>query len=190
MPAGHQETEIKLPLDSAAQGRRLLSRAGFRVRRRRVHEENWVLDTPDFSLRSHGRLLRVRRAGPLATLTFKGQIAADKHKSRPESETAVADPEAALEILRGLGFQVVFRYEKYRTEYAKNALGGFISLDETPIGVFMEIEGEGDWIDQTAAVLNFSESVYITASYTALYEAFRLRHGGRSDAMLFLPREY
>ena len=112
-----REVEIKLSLPSAAHGRRLLRQAGFRVMRRRVYEDNLVFDTPQGKLRSGNLLLRLRVAGPVATLTFKGPPSKGRHKSRFESETAVSDPAACREILHRLGFRQVYRYEKYRTEY-------------------------------------------------------------------------
>ncbi len=185
--AGHQEIEIKLSLKSAQQGRRLLSLAGFRVRRRRAHEQNWVLDTPDFRLRSMGQMLRVRQSGGQAMLTVKGRSIPGKHKSRPEVETAIQDATSVMQVLRALGYAIVFRYEKYRTEYANEAFGGVVCLDETPIGVFLEIEGPADWIDATAASLGFDESAYITMSYADLSMRVQRRKTGRSTDMLFRP---
>src|SRR5512141_1883912 len=104
-----REVEIKLSLPSAAHGRRLLRNAGFRVVRRRVYENNLVFDTPQGKLRSGNLLLRLRVAGRLATLTFKGPPSRGKHKSRFESETVVSDPAACQEILRWLGFRQVYR---------------------------------------------------------------------------------
>jgi adenylate cyclase class 2 len=43
------------------------------------------------------------------------------------------------------------------------------TLDETPIGVYMELEGSPRWIDRAARRLGFSERDYITASYGRLY---------------------
>ena len=44
-----------------------------------------------------------------------------------------------------------------------------MTLDETPIGNFIELEGEPQWIDQTANELGFPESTYVTSSYATLY---------------------
>jgi adenylate cyclase class 2 len=64
----------------------------------------------------------------------------------------------------------VFRYEKYRTEFARGSEPGLVTLDETPVGNFMELEGPARWIDHTAKVLGFSRDAYITDSYGKLYE--------------------
>ena len=82
------------------------------------------------------------------------------------------DASALEQILCEIGYHPIFRYEKFRTEYAKAQNSGKIMLDETPIGNFIEIEGSPRWIDRTAKVLGFSTADYITRSYGYLYLAF------------------
>ena len=180
-----RETEIKLPVESANQGRRLLREAGFRISRRRVHEQNVVFDTPGGALRSRGELLRLRRAGGRATLTFKGRATARKHKSRTEVETAVGNAESAQAILIALGLKPAFWYEKYRTEYSRKGSQGLATLDETPIGVFLELEGEPSWIDHCAKCLGFKQGSYITDSYGTLHRKLCAARGGDAARMSF-----
>lgn len=182
------ETEIKLRLPDAMTGRRLLRKAGFRVRHRRKFESNWIYDTEDGLLRRRGEVLRLRVSGGTGLITFKGRTKPGRHKSREELETRVADPLVIDEILRRLGLQVVFRYEKYRTEYSTGQGTGVATLDETPIGVFFEIEGNPAWIDRTTKRLGFNLSDYITASYGRLYAGFRRERGLRSTNMVFPGR--
>ena len=163
------ETEIKLRVPDPATARRLLSGAGFEVALPRIFEANNVYDRPDGELRAKGCLLRLRLAGELSTLTFKGAPLPGPHKSRPEIEVPVGDFAACDSILRQLGYEVRFRYEKYRTEFRRPGEKGAVLLDETPIGVFLELEGDPSWIDQVAAQLGSSNASYITSSYIALY---------------------
>lgn len=180
-----REVEIKLSLPSAADGRRLLRQAGFRVIRRRVYEDNLVFDTPQGQLRSSSLLLRLRIAGSVATLTYKGPPSKSRYKSRFESETRVSDPAACREILNRLGFQQVYRYEKYRTEYLREDDLGVVALDETPIGVFFELEGSPAWIDATAQLMGFGLKSYIVQSYMALHQSCQRRLGLPMRAMVF-----
>jgi adenylate cyclase class 2 len=53
-------------------------------------------------------------------------------------------------------------------------------LDETPIGNFLEIEGDPAGIDAAAARLGFARSDYITDSYHRLFLL-----SGRSGDMVF-----
>jgi adenylate cyclase class 2 len=170
MKATHRnnhETEIKLRLPDTSAARRRLLRAGFRLLKRRVFEQNTVFDTPDLKLRKQSSLLRVRRAGKMATLTFKGPPLPGPHKSREELETGISDADALSAVFERLGYRPVWRYEKFRTEYRYGA--GVATIDETPIGIFLELEGPPEWIDRTARRLAFSAADYIKDSYGRLY---------------------
>ena len=169
MAHGAHETEIKLPAADVDSAKRLLYRAGFRVHKRRLFEDNTVFDTPRRTLGRAASLLRLREAGGKAIVTYKGRPIASKHKSREELELEVSDPGTLRVIAGRLGFEQVFRYQKYRTEYKQTSRSGVATLDETPIGVYLELEGEPGWIDRTAARLGYSEKDYITSSYGRLY---------------------
>jgi adenylate cyclase class 2 len=169
------ETEIKLRLESASKAgvskaRALLRRHGFKVIAPRVFERNLVLDDAQGSIRERGLLLRVRGAGKITTCTFKGPETPGRHKSREEREFRAGDLESCVAFFAALGFREVFRYEKYRTEFARDREPGHVTLDETPVGVFMELEGTAPWIDRTAKLLGFPREAWITLSYGKLYE--------------------
>jgi hypothetical protein len=55
-----------------------------------------------------------------------------------------------------------------------------LSLDETPIGDFLEVEGDPEQIHRCAAALGFSRQAYETRSYLEIYRS----RGGTGD-MLF-----
>lgn len=182
-----REIEIKLPLTDAAHGRRLLRGAGFRVSRRRVFEANLVFDTPSQTLRRAGCLLRIREAGRRVTLTYKGPGTAGKHKSREELEVECSDARKLAGVLARLDYRPTLRYEKHRTEYQRAGERGVATLDETPIGAFLELEGAPGWIDRTARRLGFRESSYITASYYGLYVDYCQGHHIKPGDMTFGP---
>jgi adenylate cyclase class 2 len=118
-------------------------------------------------------------------LTFKGPAELGKHKSREELETGFEDPTIVARILERLGYQRAFRYEKYRTEFQRNGENGVVTLDETPIGWFVELEGTPDWIDRTAVALRWSEADYLTASYGSLYLQYCKDSNLQPSDMLF-----
>lgn len=163
------ENEIKLPVESAAKGRALLRRYGFKIMAARIFEQNLVLDDDRASLRTGGMLLRVRRAGKKITCTFKGQDEPGRHKRRVENEFSASDFDACLAVFAGIGFRESFRYEKYRTEFARDGEPGVATLDETPIGIYLELEGPPRWVDRTAKAMGFTPDGYVTASYGQLY---------------------
>jgi adenylate cyclase, class 2 len=182
------EIEIKLAVEGPAAARRMLRGKGFHVIRPRVFEANEVFDTRESRLRKSDSLLRVRQIGRRrdALLTFKGPPQSTKYKSREEVEVGADDAPTLAAILGRLGFERVFRYEKYRTEFRRNRTGT-VTLDETPIGSYLELEGPPDWIDRTALVLGFAESDYITLSYGRLYLDWCARHGIQPGDMIFRP---
>jgi adenylate cyclase, class 2 len=163
------EVEVKLPVESAAKARTLLRGVGCRVISPRIFERNLVLDDVRQSLRRRGLLLRVREAGKTVTCTFKGPGLRGVHKRRVENEFTVSSVDACLAVFAGLGYRERFRYEKYRTEFALDDSPGVAMIDETPIGVYMELEGPARWIDRNAKALGYPRATYITASYAQLY---------------------
>jgi adenylate cyclase, class 2 len=170
----NRETEVKLRIGTARAMRASLAPLGFTQIHARAFEDNVLYDTPDRVLRRTRCLIRIRRYGRDWTLTYKGTPDPDRHfKSRLELESSLDNPEAMQGILKSLGMVPVFRYQKYRTEYAISGARGKIrlevALDETPVGNFVELEGSRREIDRIARQLGFRRSDYITASYGALY---------------------
>ncbi len=172
----YQEIEIKLRAPDPAAAAELLTTHGFEVSKPRTYERNSLFDTESASLRSSGLLLRVREAGGFNILTFKGPSTKGRHKMREELELNLSDAHLFEQILKRLGYQRTFIYEKFRTEFEEDRGKGTATLDETPIGTFLELEGEGEWIDRCAAQLGFKESDYITASYGSLYREWCAEH--------------
>ena len=188
MTSSNVETEIKLRIDSVAGAKRLLERLGFSIVKRRVLEINTIFDTADGVLRSGRKLLRLREAGQRHTLAFKGPPRSSRFKSREEFESEYSDPASRWRILEGLGYAPVFRYEKYRTEFGRQGEPGVVTLDETPIGNYLEVEGAPRWIDRTARVLGYSTGDYITASYGRLYLEWCRKAGHTPGNMVFDAR--
>jgi adenylate cyclase, class 2 len=180
-----REIEIKLPLSGAAEGRRLLRAAGFRVTRRRVFESNTLFDISGYVPGCAGCVLRIREAGRRVLLTYKGPATMGKHKSREEMEVEFTDARTLAAIFERLNLRSVLRYEKYRTEYRRAGERGMATLDETPAGDFIELEGAPGWIDRTARRLGFREASYITESYYGLYAAYCRQHGIKLGHMTF-----
>lgn len=180
-----REVEIKIRLESAGYGCKLLERLGFAVEKPRVLERNELFDTADHRLRAARELLRVRTAGARHVLTYKGPPERGRHKSREEVEVEVGDGAELKKILEHLSFRPSFRYEKFRTEYRRAGEPGHVTLDETPIGVYFELEGDPHWIDAVAREMGFREESYVRDSYGTIYQRYREAHGGNPRAMVF-----
>jgi adenylate cyclase class 2 len=138
----------------------------------RVHEINLRFDTPDFSLTSTGRLLRLR-LDSRARVTYKGTGSVEGGaRLRQELEFTVSDFETARKLFEALGYQIYTMYEKFRTTYK---LGNVeVALDELPTGDFLEIEGpDSGSIREIASSLDLNWNARILESYTMLFEHLR-----------------
>ncbi len=146
--------------------RRRSPSSGFECKTPPTHELNTLYDR-GAALRRKGEILRLRKYGEQWRLTHKAKGTAGKHKVRAEHETAVADGTELDSVLCALGYQPVFVYEKFRSEWSDGE--GEVVVDHTPIGIIAEIEGPPRWIDRTARLLGVEPRDYITKSYGELF---------------------
>lgn len=177
------EVEIKFVVEDVAVLQDKLRTLGFHLQTPRTHEFNTLYDTANRELRKNGQLLRLRQYGNTWTLTHKARGRHGVHKVRIETETQVGDGENMHAILRSLGYQPSFRYEKLRAEWSDGQ--GHVVVDETPIGNLAEIEGQPEWIDGTAERLGVSRKQYITKNYAQLFGEWKERTHSPAQAMTF-----
>ena len=178
------EQEVKFLLPSLDAGASRLAALGARVETKRHFEANILYDFPDGRLSKRDEALRLRRVGDDAWLTWKGpQHGSGRIKQRRELETLVEDGDAVEGILEALGACECFRYEKYRTSYRVD--DAVLTLDETPMGAFMEIEAAPARITELAEKLGLDMADAISASYPRLYERFRLDTPDAPEFMVF-----
>lgn len=186
MSAGPRETEAKF---------RVHDRPGLEARLRalgaapgpREDEVNLLLDDDAFSLRAGGRALRVRTVDGRGLLTFKGPASYEGGvKDRLELESGVDAPENVLALLEGLGYRPRFRYEKRRTTWRfGDPARPLVVLDETPLGLFAEIEGRAPAVRALAAELGVPEASFLRASYWGLWQAAREADPDLPEDMVF-----
>jgi adenylate cyclase class 2 len=177
--SGPRETEVKLRVATAAAARALVQGIGAVLVRERHFEDNVLFDDRAGSLRASGTVLRLRTTARGGVLTFKGpRVIEGGVKSREERETAVETPGEVFAILQNLGYRPVFRYQKYRETWTHR--GQEIEVDETPIGTYLEIEGDVEGIHAVARDLGFSPADYASQSYVDLFFA-----GGGQGDMVF-----
>ena len=103
------------------------------------------------------QVLRLRRVGGRAVLTYKerGDSASSVKRYR-EDETTVDDAAALADILDALGFTPSLVYEKRRATWQLK--GAEIVVDELPFGLFLEIEGEETVITEVEELLGLTEA--------------------------------
>ena len=188
------ETEVKIRVPDREAFEQKLPELGFTRVTARTLERNTLYDTPDRRLRNSRQILRIREYGSKWVLTHKcvpsGFSEDGPHKNRVETETLVEDGPVLGKVFEALGFHPVFVYEKWRTEWADKE--GHCVLDETPLGLYAELEGPGDWIDATAQKLGIGGAEFITLSYGRIFESWRDQAGSTAQNFTFdeIPEKF
>ncbi|HEY3348396.1 MAG TPA: class IV adenylate cyclase [Thermoanaerobaculia bacterium] len=153
----------------------------------REDETNVLYDDAAGRLRAGGCALRVRTVDDRGLLTFKGPPEVSGGiKSRVELESGVESPRAVDAILEALGLSPSFRYEKRRTTWTfADPARPVVVVDETPLGLFAEIEGTDSAVRALAAELGVAEADFIAESYVALWLAARGKDPSLPEDMVF-----
>jgi adenylate cyclase class 2 len=108
-----------------------------------VEQVDTYYDHPTRSFAATDEALRIRREGDRAALTYKGPKVDAGSKTRREIETEIADPDAADDLLRAVGFEPAAEVRKTRERYELD--GYTIALDTVDgIGEFVEVEAAGE----------------------------------------------
>jgi adenylate cyclase, class 2 len=214
-PDHREEIEVKLRVPDVAALRARLKRLCAREISPRTYEFNTLYDTSKSSLRRRGQLIRIRIEHPAkrfgkihaienapAILTYKGPApplrstvksgALSKirthFKIKDEAEVSLAGANQMARILRALELYPVFRYAKFRTTHLFPGIRGLkIELDETPVGIYLELEGPVRAIDRGARLLGYCREDYLKETYGSLYLADCRRRGRKPGDMLFPP---
>lgn len=179
------ERELKFATADLESTRQVLVEQCAQLVTPRGLEENWVYDH-DHELRSQGRLLRLRRDVHGSRLTYKGPATFERGlKTRTEREVGLASGSETLAetqaVLEALGYGLVCRYHKVREEWRLGTT--IVALDRTPIGEFVEFEG--DEASSAAEACGFALDRAESRSYLELYEDYRREHSDAPADMVF-----
>ena len=116
-------------------------------------------------------VLRLRRVGARALLTYKERVPnASAVKHQREEETAIDDPSAMAVILDALGFKPLLVYEKRRQTWSLGPTE--VVIDELPFGLFMEIEGGEQDIEAAEQTLGIHDLPAENDTYPRLTEQY------------------
>lgn len=208
----NREIEIKLRIANVAALLRKLKRLRAKPSPT-VFESNTLFDTPSREFTRRGAILRIRTELPAAApgsvrripsagkpplsglLTYKGLLPKrasqnPRYKIREEIEFRLPNALRFERLLLRLGLRPWFRYEKFRTTYRLPRIPGLhLDLDEAPVGVFLELDGSQQTINQAARLLGFGPANHITVSYLELYLADCRRMRRKPGDMLFASKK-
>jgi adenylate cyclase, class 2 len=178
------EIEIKIAIGNADAFGLQLQELGARLLSSRHFEDNHIWDFPDDRLQKHQELIRIRIVDGRGVMTYKGPpLPEGIFKIREELETKIGSADIALQILARLGMKVRFRYQKYRREYEIDKV--IVSIDETPIGNYAELEGSEASILNLARKMGIDSLEFLRASYYSLYVEYCEQSGVAPGFMVF-----
>lgn len=180
-PERYQERELKFPVKGLESVRERLSELEAERRAPTSFEDNWVLDR-EGELLAEGCVLRLRSDSHGAHITFKGPGTFDgTTKVRKEVEIGVDNVETARALLEALGYSVARRYQKKREEWRLGSV--VVALDHTPIGDYVEFEGEK--AETVAKRCGFDVAQSEARSYLQLYADWLQTHPDAPPEMVF-----
>lgn len=132
-------------------------------------------------LAQHRAILRVRKIGDRAILTYKRRIQSNFDvKQSIEHETEVESAEVLENILSCLGFEKTLVYEKRRRTWKLRDVE--VVLDELPFGLYMEIEGSMAGIGEAEMYLGAEDFEVVHETYPNLTSRFGNSNGGMVEA--------
>lgn len=134
-------------------------------------------DTPGRELTSSGRVIRLRKEGEDAVLTFKQRSeGAGGIKVMDEHESGVDDFEAIREVLMGLGYVSILSMRKIRMQFHLDGIHIVIDKmldDHAYIPVFLEIEAPSlSGVEKMAKKLGFTNEDLSNMSVADLAEYY------------------
>lgn len=186
------ETTLEIEVKIACDDLNRIRDAGFDIVlvKPRYFEDNWLLDSTDHLLLNQGAALRVRSVEGRGTITYKGIVresATSPLKVREEIESGVGEPERIIQLFERLGYYRSFRYQKYRTVYSLTLDGRRLEVvfDETPMGNFIEIEGDEENVLRVLESSGFSRRDIIRESYPELQSSFCRARGIPVEDLVF-----
>jgi len=172
---GPVESELKIPVDGLGPVRARLEAAAATLLAACDREVNTLYDDASRRLLASGYALRLRRSERRWRLTFKGPVSyRGSVKEREELETEVGDGEVVAAIFGRLGLMPARRYEKDRERWQMGEVE--VSLDHTPMGDFVEIEGPVEALHAVAAALGLDPARAVRGSYVTLWASYREAH--------------
>jgi predicted adenylyl cyclase CyaB len=131
------------------------------------NEENFRFEGRGKITRRNTLRLRVLDGGPRGVLTAKGPAQfREGVKVREETEVAIEDGHATLDLLQQLGFRVLVVYRKHRAVWKLGPAS--VTLDKLDFGYFTEVEGPLEEVPNIARSIGLDPAKAVKDSYSVL----------------------
>jgi predicted adenylyl cyclase CyaB len=156
----NKEIEVRFIIKDLPRFIEVMNRVGASCIHSRYLEINELFDTPDKELNKNFQILRLRTDWK-QKITYKRALT---FNIRDEIEFEVSNIDAARAMIKALGYERYLLFEKYRTTFAWQ--GAIITIDETALGCFVEIENQNlELIEEKTDLLNLSWDTQVRKSY-------------------------
>jgi len=163
------EAELKFRLEGPGDHARLrgaLRKLGGKLEGS-YDEENFRFEGRGKITRRNTLRLRVLDGGPRGVITAKGPAQfREGVKVREETEVAVEDGHATLDLLQQLGFRVLVVYRKHRAVWKLGPAA--ITLDKLDFGYFTEVEGPLEEVPNIARSIGLDPAKAVKDSYSVM----------------------
>ena len=162
----------------------------FNLKRGQVfHQTTHQFFEDDFTKQLAFPRVRNEESGEI-TLTVKAKIKDDSSEyfKRIELESNISEMQNVIDMMPYFGYKNKISWEKKRinliSEDKKEAFA--ISLDETPMGYFLEIESDEEKIEDIIKILNLQNLKRSNKSYLGLWEEYKKENNIILEDMVFL----
>ncbi len=167
------EVEVKFHISNLSDLRHRILELGTKSQGR-FFETNIRYEDAQNSFLQRESILRLRKDRK-STLTFKSKSPGQNQEFKilRELEVEVSDFHIMQNILEAIGFHEEQIYEKWRETLILNDL--IFCIDTMPYGNFLEIEGKGNEIIESAQRLNLCWGDRILANYLSIFERIKTK---------------
>lgn len=182
-----KEIEIKIKLEKKEKNSlsRILKKKFHGVFKPGFRQKTYQFFTDDFSSQKVFPRIRNERDKTF-TLTIKVKNDRASHYfERKEYTIEISDIPEAAEMLKVLGFKNMVAWEKVRRDCRVAKLPVELSFDETPMGWFLEIEGDKKNIKRTLEIFGLDDKPKINRAYLGLWEDYKKERKIKKRDMLF-----
>lgn len=168
-----QEIELKILNIDSSEVIRKLNKLGAKQKSDELIEERYY-DNSDEQISKKGNMLRLRKVGTSAEITYKdGRIKNTDFLVFEETELKVGNFEATDTILRKLGFRMIIERQKKRTHFSLDAVK--VEIHHYPkMPAWLELEGKKSDIDLTLRKLGYTKSQTVTLTDSEIIQSYGL----------------
>ena len=165
-----KEIEVKFKLENVDTVREKLKSLGG-IPDEKIEQKTFSLFDRFRFLSRKGIFIRTRKDGDKSTFTIKTRNLElqSQYAERNEFNVSVEDAEAVAEMLKLIGLEDLRILQKYREQWHELGEDVDVVIDYTPIGEFIEIEGEKKSIDEFIDAVGLGDLPRITQAYWDVY---------------------